>query len=78
MSEVLVDTERKWLEYGAEYDWTPPRKAARIYRLPVIRHVRYAYTALLVERHYKYWAAIGAARSGYDSWVLFGIFHGWV
>lgn len=71
---VLLDTEDKWISYGALYDWTPPPKAAWYYRLPILRLFRFAYNAWLVERHYSMCIGI---RTGYDDWVLFGIMRGW-
>ena len=45
-------------------------------RLPIIRHVRAIVLKLKVERHYTSGLGIFGLRSGYDDWVLYGIWHG--
>ena len=71
-------TKAEWQLYGSQYGWVPPAPEASVWRLPIIRHVRAAYLGWQIERHYS--SGIGAIgiRTGYDEWVLFGIFHGWV
>lgn len=45
-------------------------------RLPIIRHLRAIVLKFKVEKHYS--SGIGAfgLRSGYDDWVLYGVWHG--
>lgn len=64
-----------WKQDAADFGWQMPT-APRWKRLPVIRHARSAWLRLRVEWHYTFWGAIGAARSGYDNWVIFGIARG--
>jgi len=45
-------------------------------RLPVIRHIRSLYNRWRVSQHNRMWRHLGAVVTGYDSWVLFGIWHG--
>lgn len=67
---------RDWIVDGKMNGWEMP-KTSFILRLPIIRQVRAIYRLILVEL----WYSIGPGsycgiRSGYDSWVLYGIWHG--
>ena len=70
----MTDLER-WKEDAADFGWTMP-SASWWKRLPIIRHIRAAWLGWKVERHYALWKAMGAMQTGYDSWVLYGIAHG--
>ena len=64
-----------WQKTGDKNGWKMP--SARLWkRLPIIRHVRALWLAWQAEKHAAAWAAMGAIPSGYDSWILYGIFHG--
>lgn len=66
----------QWLKDGAENGWQMPT-APRWKRLPIIRHLRAIYWHNKVERHYRMCAALGmVGRTGYDEWVVYGIWHG--
>jgi hypothetical protein len=45
-------------------------------RLPVIRHIRSVALKWKVERHYSVGMGVFGLRTGYDDWVLYGIWHG--
>lgn len=70
----MTDLER-WEEVGEEFNWDMPT-TTWWKRLPIIRHVRATYHAIMVDRHERMWCSMGALSSGYDQWVLWGIWHG--
>jgi hypothetical protein len=72
MSKIEI---QKWRETGRRERWIMP-KTWRISRLPIIRHVRTLWAAWGVERHYAVWESAGLLRSGYDEWVLWGLWRG--
>lgn len=77
-SATTVKIKADWIIYGAQYDWRAPQPAKLFWRLPIIRHVRWFYLSWRVERHYAFWCGgMGMARTGYDDWALYGVFHGW-
>ena len=63
-----------WLNEGREYGWNMPTFSLWK-RLPLIRHVFVLYTAVKIYRHESMWRAVGAIPSGYDHWVLYGLWH---
>ena len=65
----------KWQKNGIEYDWRMP-SAPWWKRLPVIRHARAAWAKFRVECWYAYGPGFIGIRTGYDDWVVFGIWHG--
>jgi len=63
---------RDWVVDGKMNGWKMP-KTPFVLRLPMIRQVRAIYRMIIVDL----WHSIGTGiRSGYDSWVLYGIWHG--
>lgn len=70
----MTDLE-KWARDGAEYGWTMP-SAPAWQKLPIIRHVRAAWNRWQIERWYAYGPGSIGLRSGFDDWVVFGIWHG--
>lgn len=64
-----------WIEDGAKYNWVMP-SAPWWKRLPVIRHIRTKYLQLQVFRHNSFWVGAGLIPTGYDEWVLYGIWIG--
>lgn len=63
-----------WQRAKSENNWTmPPSPGWQ--RLPIIRHVRAIYSVFMIERHYAYFPHL--LRSGYDAWVLHGIWKGY-
>lgn len=71
MSDDLV----RWHRRSAEYGWQMP-VASWWKRLPVIRHARAAWAKWQIERWYGYGPGSIGLRTGYDDWVVFGIYHG--
>ena len=69
---------QRWLDDGQRYGWLPPNPASSWLRWPVIRWFRYVRSMWAVERHYAFGIGSIGLRSGYDNWVLFGMFHGWI
>ena len=68
--------EEQWLKDMAYNNWIMPF-APWWKRLPTIRHVRAILLKLRVERHYNSGVGQYGLRSGYDDWVLYGIWHGY-
>lgn len=66
---------KRWHEDAANFGWKMP-EAPLWKRLPVIRHVRTWWNAYQISRWYSSGPGMFGIRSGYDSWVLFGIWHG--
>lgn len=71
----MTDAIAEWKALGAEYDWSMPA-APWWKRLPIIRHIRTLWIAYQVERHYAYGFGSIGLRSGYDDWVLWGMWRG--
>lgn len=67
-----------WEERGRRFGWTAPRPATFWLRLPLVRHIRTIWHRIGVARHEAAWASVGMASSGYDHWMLFGMWRGWV
>lgn len=65
----------EWLKQGRDNGWIMPA-APWWKRLPVIRHLRAAILKSRVEHHNAFWISAGKIPTGYDEWVLFGIWHG--
>lgn len=70
-------THAEWLAAGLDSGWGPPPRSGPLARLPVIRHVRTLWLTLQVARHSTFWAGMGMLDTGYDDWVLFGMWRGW-
>lgn len=70
----MTDAER-WEEDGKQFGWVMP-EASWWKRLPVIRHIRYAWHKSQVDLHNQFWSDLGSIPTGYDSWVLFGMVTG--
>jgi len=71
---MMTDLE-KWDADGKKYGWRMPY-APFWKRLPVIRHVRCLWASVQVDRWYSSGPGAIGIRTGYDEWVLFGIWHG--
>lgn len=64
-----------WISDGAANGWIMP--TAPLYaRLPLVRHIRAIRLKIAVHRHYTQGIGSIGLRSGYDEWVLYGIWHG--
>jgi hypothetical protein len=64
-----------WLQDMYENSWVMPF-APWWKRLPMIRHVRTVALKFKVEEHYTVGMGGLGLRTGYDDWVLYGIWHG--
>lgn len=64
-----------WHHNEAKYSWVMP-SATWWKRLPLIRHVRYWRRFFAVQEYEQFWLSLGIIPTGYDRWVLFGIWHG--
>ena len=64
-----------WEKTGAELGWVMPA-AVWWKRLPVIRHVRAILGAVKVAIHNRFYRSIGLIPTGYDDWVLHGMWIG--
>ena len=69
--------EKRWRAVQKRTGWKLPPKAHWLLRLPFICRVRGVFISIRVERHYRFWQAMGSVRSGYDEWVLYAIHRGW-
>lgn len=67
---------QRWTEDGQRFGWVVPA-APWWKRLPGIRHFRAAIGARAVAKHNRFYGALGLMLTGYDEWVLYGIFHGY-
>jgi hypothetical protein len=71
----MTDLER-WFRDASRHGWTMPT-APEWKRLPVVRHIRAVAAKIAIERWYASGpGSIGAFRSGYDDWVVYGIWYG--
>lgn len=70
----MTDFER-WTTMAQDYGYTMPF-APLWKRLPVIRHVRALYAKWQIERWYAYGPGSIGLRTGYDDWVVYGIWAG--
>lgn len=70
MSELTT-----WAHYGREFEWSMPF-APWWKRLPIIRHLRAIKARIAIEFWYSRGPGVIGLRSGYDDWVVFGIWHG--
>jgi hypothetical protein len=67
----MTDLER-WERDGRDFGWEMPTAPAWK-RLWGIRHIRALLISIQVDRHNRMWSGLGAIRSGFDEWVIFGI-----
>lgn len=74
LERTMTDLE-KWKADGRNLGWKMP-SAPWWKRLPVIRHIRVMWIGIQIARHDRFWRAFGLLPTGYDQWVLFGIWHG--
>lgn len=70
------DPDVKWIADMRENNWRMP-SAPRWKRLPVIRHIRWFFASIKVRQHERFYTSLGLLRTGYDQWVLYGIFKGY-
>lgn len=65
----------EWEKDAQGMGWIMPA-APRWKRLPIIRHIRAMALSFGVARHNRFYRSIGKIPTGYDSWVLHGIWIG--
>lgn len=64
-----------WVARGLAFEWQMP--AAPLWkRMWGVRHIRVLYLAWRISQHERLWRSVGAIPSGYDNWILVGIWHG--
>ena len=75
MRDWDLDDMARWKRDAEDFGWIMP--AAPCWkRVPVIRHIRAIWGGWQVARHEAFYRALGGIPTGYDRWVLFGIWHG--
>lgn len=72
---MTIPDYEKWETDGQRYEWKMP-SAPRWKRLPIIRHIRALKLKVAVERHYSAGIGMIGIRSGYDDWVIYGVWYG--
>lgn len=70
------DPVANWQRIGRENKWEMPRAPHRFLRFPVVRHLWVLRQAWLVDRHYSHGLGSIGVRTGYDEWVLWGMWRG--
>lgn len=70
----MTDLER-WHQTRADCGWSMP-SAPFWKRLPVVRHIRTWWGMYQISRWYSQGPGLLGIPTGYDNWVLFGMWHG--
>jgi hypothetical protein len=65
-----------WHDDQSSLGWVMP-SAPRWKRLPIIRHLRAIRAAWHVFQHDSFYTRLGMIPTGYDQWVLHGIWKGY-
>ena len=73
---MTPECDEMWKIDGEENGWRLPDDVPRWKRLPVIRHIRFIYYSVQIERHNRFWSSLGKMPSGYDEWYLHAIYTG--
>ena len=73
---MKLECDEVWKIEGEENGWKLPDDVPRWKCLPVIRHIRFIYHGIRVERHNRFWSSLGQVPSGYDDWYLCAIYRG--
>ena len=68
-------SDADWASDGIRNGWTMP-SASWWKVLPGIRHCRALWHFTELERHDRFYRQLGMIPTGYDRWVLYGIWHG--
>ena len=69
------DSLHEWQRHAALSGWTMPRVPGW-WRWWGVRHVRAIWGGFGLARHDAFYRRMGLIPTGYDRWVLFGIWHG--
>jgi hypothetical protein len=75
---VKIKSKTEWLAEGERWNWWAPQSAPLFFRLPVIRYFRWFIVNIIVGYWYHSGPGSIGLPSGYDSWVLHGVYRGWV
>ena len=75
MYRIWMMVPKRWIEDAHELGWVMPT-APWWKRLPIVRHIRFLIGAFRVSQHDSVYAHMGLIPTGYDNWVLCGIWHG--
>ena len=75
MASLLTDVKSEWLKAKTDNGWSM-RPVSWWKRLPIIRHIRAIYFRLKVDRHNELCRSMGMIPTGYDEWVVTGIWIG--
>lgn len=75
-TSAKVVTDNLWTITGLRNGWTM-LAAPWWKRLPVVRHVRVMIHAARLIMWQDFWVRAGYVPSGYDDWVLHGMWRGW-
>lgn len=75
---VQVFRDGDWIEEGyvGPDKWPLPPPATIFWRLPIIRHLRFAVLAWRITSWYGMWGSLGYYANGYDARVLDAIWRG--
>lgn len=76
---MAAETKVAWLNQAEQSGWPLPKVSKWHLRLPIVRHVRAMTLTAAVEFHYLRMENMGFgwARTGYDEWMIDGIWAGW-
>lgn len=66
---------REWFYRMEGQGWRLPPKPHWFIRLPIIRHLWVVRQAYLVGRWYSHGIGMFGIRSGFDDWVIYGMWH---
>lgn len=75
---LLIEANREWFDDKTKNNWELPGKANFFLRLPIIRHIRTIWHSILIDRHNRFWRSLGMIPTGYDHWVLYAMWRGWI
>jgi hypothetical protein len=67
----------EWLNRGRLYDYEMPPPVSMWMTWPAIRHIRTLRAKWAVESWYARGPGSIGIRTGYDNWVLVGMWNGW-
>ena len=77
MTETSMKKDN-WQARGNRLGWWAPRPASAVWRLPIVRHLRFGWHAAHIASWYSRGPGSIGIPTGYDAWVLCGIRGGWL
>lgn len=75
MADRIDEAGESWIDEGHEKGWMMPVKRW-FQRWPIVRHFWVGWVGIQVERHNTRWRQMGSIPTGYDEWVLYGVWRG--